>query len=76
MVKNQPDVLCLQETKCVDEKFPYRKFMRRVTRISHTTARRLITVSLSFQNIRLIGLQKGFPDEDPDTGVVVESAGY
>ena len=23
---NQPDVLCLQETKCVDDKFPVRKF--------------------------------------------------
>src|SRR5258708_6921195 len=23
---NQPDVLCLQETKCVDEKFPHQKF--------------------------------------------------
>jgi exodeoxyribonuclease III len=23
--KNQPDVLCLQETKCVDEKFPHQK---------------------------------------------------
>lgn len=23
--RNQPDVLCLQETKCVDEKFPYAK---------------------------------------------------
>ena len=22
-VKNEPDVLCLQETKCVDEKFPH-----------------------------------------------------
>ena len=25
--KNQPDVLCLQETKCVDEKFPLRQFI-------------------------------------------------
>jgi exodeoxyribonuclease-3 len=24
--KNQPDVLCLQETKCVDEKFPHGRF--------------------------------------------------
>ena len=23
---NRPDVLCLQETKCVDEKFPHAKF--------------------------------------------------
>lgn len=25
---NQPDVLCLQETKCVDEKFPVQRFKR------------------------------------------------
>jgi exonuclease III len=26
--QNQPDVLCLQETKSVDEKFPYAKLAR------------------------------------------------
>jgi exodeoxyribonuclease-3 len=65
-VKNQPDVLCLQETKCVDEKFPYRKFNAAgYPHIAHHGEKAYNGVAL-ISKYPIIGLQKGFPDEDPD----------
>ena len=54
-----PDVVCVQETKCVDEGFPYQEiFEMDITPLF--TARNRITVSPYFQNTRSMTWSKGF----------------
>ncbi|MEO8573599.1 MAG: exodeoxyribonuclease III [Pyrinomonadaceae bacterium] len=60
---NQPDVLCLQETKSVDEKFPYVKF-RSVgyPHIEHLGERAYNGVAM-ISKLPLTNVQKNLPDD-------------
>ncbi|MEP6705539.1 MAG: exodeoxyribonuclease III [Acidobacteriota bacterium] len=60
---NQPDVLCLQETKSVDEKFPYVKFRRiGYPHIEHLGERAYNGVAM-ISRLPLTNVQKNLPDE-------------
>ena len=48
----RPDVLCLQETKCPDDRFPRKRFSGSATPISRSTGRRAITASRSSRACR------------------------
>ena len=60
---NRPDVLCLQETKCVDEKFPYAKFRAAgYLHIEHLGERAYNGVAI-LSKLPLTKLQKNLPRE-------------
>lgn len=61
--KNQPDVLCLQETKCVDERFPDRR-LRSVgfQHIAFHGEKSYNGVAL-LSKYPLLNVQKNFPDD-------------
>ncbi|MFN0277837.1 MAG: exodeoxyribonuclease III [Pyrinomonadaceae bacterium] len=64
--KNQPDVLCLQETKCVDDKFPQRRF--RDVGFEHIE----FLGEKAYNGVAIVSkhpicdLQKNFPDDKAD----------
>jgi exodeoxyribonuclease-3 len=60
---NQPDVLCLQETKSVDEKFPYVK-LRTIgyPHIEHLGERAYNGVAI-ISKLPLTNVQRNLPDE-------------
>ena len=64
--REQPDVLCLQETKCVDVRFPHRQF--RAAGYEHVE----FTGEKAYNGVAIISkhsiedLEKHLPDEGPD----------
>lgn len=61
---NRPDVLCLQEIKCVDEKFPAAPFQElgyQVTIFGQPTYNGVAILSLAAAE----DVQRGFPGDDP-----------
>ena len=61
---NKPDVLCLQEIKCIDEKFPTAAFTAlgyEVVTYGQPTYNGVAVLSLQ----PISDVQKGFPDDDP-----------
>jgi exodeoxyribonuclease III len=62
---NRPDVLCLQEIKCIDERFPAAVFQElgyQSQTFGQPTYNGVATLSLHEIN----AVQKGFPDDAPD----------
>jgi exodeoxyribonuclease III len=62
---NRPDVLCMQETKCTDEKFPIQVFKElgyQVEVFGQPTYNGVAMLSLA----PLSDVQRGHPDEPPD----------
>jgi exodeoxyribonuclease III len=60
---NQPDILCLQETKSVDEKFPYAKFRSLgYPHIEHLGERAYNGVA-TISQLPLTNVQKNLPDD-------------
>jgi exodeoxyribonuclease III len=60
---NQPDVLCLQETKSVDEKFPYAKFRSLgYPHVEHLGERAYNGVA-TISKLPLTNVQKNLPDD-------------
>lgn len=63
--ENQPDVLCLQETKCTDDKFPGRQFTERGYHLE-------IFGQPTYNGVAIISrhpiteVQRGFPGDAPD----------
>ncbi len=49
LADHQPDVLCLQETKCPDELFPRDAFREAGTNMSKSAAKRAIMALLRFR---------------------------
>lgn len=61
---NQPDVLCLQETKCVDEKFPGKRFNAiGYPHIEHLGERAYNGVAI-VSKLPLSNVQKNLPDDN------------
>lgn len=64
--KNQPDVLCLQELKCVDSRFPHQKL--RTAGFPHIE----FHGEKAYNGVAILSrhpisdVQKNFPDDDPD----------
>lgn len=64
--KNQPDVLCLQELKCVDSRFPHQKL--RTAGFPHIE----FHGEKAYNGVAILArhpisdVQKNFPDDDPD----------
>lgn len=64
--KNQPDVLCLQELKCVDSRFPHQKL--RTAGFPHIE----FQGEKAYNGVAILArhpisdIQKNFPDDDPD----------
>ncbi len=52
MKKLDPDVICLQETKCPNDQFPEKAFAKAGFAISLRTALRAITASLHCRNTK------------------------
>lgn len=62
---NRPDVLCLQETKCVDGKFPaaaFREVGYETEHFGQPTYNGVAILSLA----PMAGVQRGFPDDSAD----------
>jgi exodeoxyribonuclease-3 len=59
----QPDVLCLQETKCTDDKFPADAFTA-LGYESATHGQRTYNGVAILSRVPLTKVQKGFPDDD------------
>jgi exodeoxyribonuclease III len=62
---NRPDVLCLQETKCVDQRFPATEFEKlgyQVEVFGQATYNGVAILSL----LPLSGVVRGFPDDEAD----------
>ena len=58
LLEQQPDVLCLQETKCPDGNFPLGRSGRPAILISRSMGRRAITGSRSFRVFRFAAFSK------------------
>lgn len=62
---NEPDVLCLQETKCIDEKFPLAAFTERGYRVE-------IFGQPTYNGVAIVSrhplhdVRRGYPDDAPD----------
>jgi len=63
---NQPDVLCLQETKCVDARFPHRRFRSIGFDNIEFTGEKAYNGVAIISKIRLVDVAKSFPDDTPD----------
>ena len=65
-IKNEPDVLCLQETKCVDEKFPHQRL--RSIGFEHIAfhGEKAYNCVAIISKYRLDDIQKNFPGEQAD----------
>ena len=65
-VVNQPDVLCLQETKCVDARFPHQR-LRSIgfEQIEFIGEKAYNGVSI-ISKYPMADVQKNFPDDSPD----------
>jgi exodeoxyribonuclease-3 len=61
---NQPDVLCLQETKCVDEKFPHQRL--RLAGFQHLAffGEKAYNGVAILSKYPLLDIQKNFPNDD------------
>ncbi len=64
---NQPDVLCLQETKCVDEKFPTAKFRALDHRYIETVGERAYNGVAIISKLPLSDVVKKLPGDRTDT---------
>lgn len=64
--ENQPDVLCLQETKCVDEKFPGQKFKHLGYEHIETHGEKAYNGVAIISKSRLEDVQKDLGDGLPD----------
>ena len=60
----QPDVLCLQETKCVDERFPHRKFRAIGLEHAEFTGEKAYNGVAIISKFPLSSLNKKLPDDD------------
>jgi exodeoxyribonuclease-3 len=65
LAEAQPDVLCLQELKCVDEKFPAAAFSE-LGYQSVTFGQRTYNGVAILARTALTELQRGFPDDEAD----------
>jgi len=61
----QTDVLCLQETKCVDEKFPFEAISDAGYKVAFTGQKSYNGVAI-IANREISDVQKNFPDDDDD----------
>ncbi|MCG3162600.1 MAG: Exodeoxyribonuclease III [Acidobacteria bacterium] len=62
---NRPDALCLQETKCVDEKFPFDAF-REIGYSAEVFGQRTYNGVAILSLSPATGAQRGMPDDDAD----------
>lgn len=65
IVANQPDVLCLQETKVVDDNFPAQAFADLGYQVAYFGQRTYNGVAIAARS-ELVGISRGFSDGDPD----------
>ena len=65
-VANQPDVLCLQETKCVDARFPYQRLRSIGFEQIEFIGEKAYNGVAILSKYPLADVQKNFPDDSPD----------
>lgn len=63
---NQPDVLCLQETKCVDARFPHQRFRSIGFNNIEFTGEKAYNGVAIISKLPLVDVEKKFPDDAPD----------
>ncbi len=63
---NQPDVLCLQETKCVDARFPQQRFRSIGFENIEFAGEKAYNGVAIISKIPLVDVAKNFPDDGPD----------